>query len=1510
MASENRPGVEVDQEIAESSAVVATPTLMPCIIGVCYQIVEALDSDGALDSDALYSDEQYNQGSMTVAQADFPDPRDNIDELEIDEGEIQAYLYFGGTLSELARGSNGTYGQAFLKLMNLSSRAAIRSTEYDSFAFDATVGDVLTFALDVVNPVDTSQDVTVTLLGTLTADEVVEAINTAVGSDVAEVFTDDDDVFGAGAGSEFVQIASSTYGAVSSITLRAGTSALKTLFGSGFDDSVEYRVEGAGFRGQDDEDGDLTTPWIEFYQGVYTEDDVDTTFPAVGTADAIWPGLINQDDDYNAAKAGAVTYTGSSATVPLSAATSTVPGDQFWGDGTQVGSGEVIKAELSRFKLGRLSTTYSTFDDDGEPTNRVYDTVEVNTENHGTPFSPKYAYFVADGLEFGDITPVGEAATLTGSNTGLDERSAYVMSSSDITFPLSVASLTLIFQITEDGTEGSEVTYTFAGGPYANIAALVAALGAASEFDQLTVSSAGDRLLLYTTKTGADQAISIKSTGTANTALGFSTSSATEDTGKDHEFATQAVATSDTIALPMSDLSSLAFDLVVVDSKGTHTLSASGVDLSLAADLGDVIDAIAEAFGGTAGTDLTIYDGPGGSGVGGIPVATLTTSGDTDTHGTIIVTTVEGGASVSEALVAVDDGDGFRFIGFYDDTDGKWAEIDSDGGVTDFIDLAGLWTVGATTGFNLTIVGGSNALTATDLTLTTGSDIDADEMAADIASVINAAIGGGTVTCVWNDGGYFFIDTGDATSITVDVRGAGTDFTDELFGGTTDQDAIPSTWTGDTPTQPTLTIEIDYDDGVTSGTITSPATYAMAGAADPEALCELLNDDDDFTGVTDVAKRVLEWYSDDNDIVSVRSVLGGTGVSLDVAISQAGFNAMGFDVSSAINATGTASVENTDETGADALKGSTLIFQLDDNPYDYTVPFTTNSLQDAIDDINTAVDGAEDVASETSSALTLTSLLEGAASKVYIDEANSDADTVLGLTGEDTGAGRPNPDFYLDANGTAYIGPNILRNRSSGIPFSLESAYADLYLAYTALRLDVTAMAEEPSFLEFDNTTDLEDSIGPISTANPLALGAFLALANAPSNSVGAVGIDENSAAAPMGTLDGWARALDFLESREVYTLAPLTDDTYIQGLISTHAISMSLPTNRGERITFIWSEIPDRDEPATVSSGTDGQSNGTDDSFTLDVNPASDLIANGIDPSDPIEYDDQLYLQFVVTENGASELRRYSISDVNGVVLTFRTSFEDDENTDGFYTTETFDETLTGVDWTLAIRGDLLLITGTTRPDLNAIAEAAADQGEAYGSRRVYYLACNSLDTSVDGVTQNVEGYYAAAAIAGMIAEQAPQQPLTNLPIVGFSKVYGTDDMFSEDQMDTIADGGRWLLVNFGGSVVTRKQLSTSTTSIEYKECSITKAIDWMAKGLRQTNRVFIGRSVITSGFLDQLTMSNEGFLDYAEQLGVVTKAELKSLLQDTTAPDTVLVEVEVKPAYPCNKIRITVIS
>jgi hypothetical protein len=1243
--SSTRPGVEITQVIAETPATTQTPTLVPCIAGVCRQIVEVYLADGSLNADAKHS-ETYAQGALLVPQSAFPNPRSNIDEVNVEEGYIRAFVRYGGRVKELPRGSHGTYGQAFLKAVNTSTRAAFYTDAGPTFTFVSGVSDTLVLAFDVLNPATTSSDVTVTFDSTTpqTAAQVAAAINTAVGAEVASVDGSD------------VLVSSITFGAKSSITLRSGSGALDAL---GLDSTVGYRVEGAGFRGQDDGDGDLTTPWVEFFRGEYYEDGTITTY------DALF-GAIDQDGAFTNGKAAAVTFSGTSAVIPLQIATATRPGDQFWADGVQYAGTEITKAETSRFRLGKLNSTLSTFSDEGIPTNRVYDTVEVSI-NSSAALAPKYAYFRADGLRYGYVTPAGVAASLAGTtDNALVARPAYVQSSEAVTAaPLNLTGLTLEYTLTEDGIE-TENTYTFATS-YANVAALAAAL----TIDGLIagVSPDGDRLVLRTVKTGSTQAIAISPAGTVNNVLMFSTTEGTMGTGKDIEFCTQAAIVGSSIALPVVSAPGDTFSLQVEDANGVHIIGPVSIDINGLTTAGAVILAIANAINGTSESDATpnshtLYDG-------GIPVATISCSDAANTVSTTLtLATIEGGDSVSAAV---------------------------SNGVGDFLTDAGF--------------------------------------------------------------------DGDPT-----------------------------------------------------------------------------------------------------------------------------------------------------DSGADGIKGEILEFTLDDVPTTYSVTFTSNSLATAIDDINELVGSALDVATESEGTILLTSQLVGVASMVHVTYSmTATAGNVFGLTDgadeESVGSGRPNPDFYVDLDGSANVGGVVLRNTATGTPYSVASSAADLYIQYRGVRLDVTSQAANPALLSFGTAAEMDAAIGPVSIHNPLALGCYLALQNAQTVSVAAVGIDEANDAAPYGTLDGWMRALDYLEQKEIYTVAALTDDTYVQGLVSAHVQAMSQPENRGERIAFIAPPYTTRNPSTSIMSGQDGASTANANEFLLDDSPLDELVAAGI-TGPAISYDEQLYLEVLVTNGGATELRRYSVSNVNNTLLTLRTTFTASQNVDGFFTTTQLTEELVGADYTLLVRGAALVITGTTLPDLGAIALAAAAEGEAYASRRVYSLFGRSVDVSIDGITQNVPMFYAEACIAGMIAQLNPQQPFTNVPITGLGHVYGTDDTFSENQMDVIADGGRYLLVNFGGRVQARHSRSTATTSVETRELSITKAIDWLTKILRATNRVFIGKYVITPGFIDQLTLANQGTLAQAVQLGAVNGAVLSQIAQSETEPDVVLLEVTVQPAYPCNKIKITIVT
>ena len=1409
MAGELTPNVTVVQQIGATPTVVVTPTLVPCVAGVCNQIVEALDASGGLNSEARYDVAQYNQGDVFVPQANFPNPRGNLDEINIDEGTVRAFLNFGGSLRELPRGSNGHSGEAFLVFgRRYHLRPTLLSTVADSFTFDGTVGDVLVVALDVANPTDTSKDVIITFVGTLTVAQVVTAINAAVGATVARAYVEPASNpysgDGVSVGDQFVQIFSTRASARGSITVRPGASALPILFGAGFDSTKTYRIEGSGFRGQDDGDGDLVTPWIELHPGGYYVDGVSTAFPANALADHVWAALIdaqfpgadeNKDEFTNAKVFTSMDFTDTAASsFPLKAATATTAGDQLYADGVVLSGGaEIIRVEATRFRMGVLDTARSVFDADGTPTSRVYTSVEVNLPTHPQPFTPAYVWFKARGLQFpGDGT--GVAAALTGSVAAEPARPAIVQGTTEITFGggLSLAGLSLLITVTDDGVALDQQTVLFAGGPYADMSALLAALTSAlssAGLGSLVTASAtgptGNRLVLQTSKSGADQGLSIASTGTANTSLKFSTSAATASVGVDEEIYVAPEVTGAHISLPLVGLSSADLEITVTDNYGTHIVLAEAVDLEDGiTTLGDLKEIIADAFGNPTPTDGILYDGV-------IPVAVVTTSGDSDAHGTLTISAFDGGADVTISISAASGADGFRHLGFHDDDGDNWAELTS-AALT--LPMAALDTKTLALAYNP----GSVALSAT-----LGAPEAAATTAAGLAALLNAM-----------------------------------------------------------------------------------ATLTSSGGS----------------------RKV--WFVGNNTTgrLLVRTIAGGTSTNIDMTITagSAGLE-LGYD---GVLVAGTADGSNADDTGADGLRAKSLRLSLDYNPSVYEISLPANSIPLCVDEINNVIGAASAIASMTSGRyLKITSALLGAPSAVLV--VGGTAQSVLGLSGPSGafGSGRPLPDFYLDDAGSAHIGPQILRDRLGGVPFQLVSALADIYLQYTALRQDVTAMASSPGLLSFDDTASIDAAIGPINPANPLALGLFLAKANAPAVPVSGIGIDDATAAAPDGTLDGWVRCLEYIESKEIYALAPLQGEPAITALIRAHVLALSQPEMRGERIGLCWGAEPSRTPPATVASGTGAETNGISNSITLDSNPSDELVSAGIDVGSEIPVADGVYFEAILVDGGSSRLVRYSVKNVSGVVLTFRTTFASGENTDGFYTSTTLDGLAgyVGIDWSLKIRGETLLIPGTSITDLAALARAVAGEATPYASRRLYLGYAPFVDVPIDGIAQRVPGYYLMACVAGMIAGRSPRLPLHLVPIGGVSKVYGTDDKLGK-HMDTAADGGRMLFINDGASVVCRHARSTDSSAVETRELSITTQIDWIAKGFRTLNRDFLRGRVITPGLITELGIANQGFCQLVTGT-VVEHCRVDSILQDEQNKDRILVNVEADPSYPANRIRVTIV-
>jgi len=498
------------------------------------------------------------------------------------------------------------------------------------------------------------------------------------------------------------------------------------------------------------------------------------------------------------------------------------------------------------------------------------------------------------------------------------------------------------------------------------------------------------------------------------------------------------------------------------------------------------------------------------------------------------------------------------------------------------------------------------------------------------------------------------------------------------------------------------------------------------------------------------------------------------------------------------------------------------------------------------------------------------------------------------------GVTRPTPNLTIDGVGDLLIKPNIIRTTQGN---ASPSASAQIYIGYQAIRLDVTALATNPGLLQFSDTPTLETQLSPITSDNPLGLGLYFALLNAPGIVVTGIGVDATSGSEPDGTVDAFTRAAAFLEGYEVYAMAPLTHEEAVFQIFNTHVTFMSEPDNKGERIVLINENIPTNKQNLLVASGTNGNTTLTTNQFDTSIHNLGQLLqAQGLPGVGPYVTANGIYLS-------DGDGNNYNVINFTGSVLTIKTSgFLPGENDDGFYATTTLPTPLIAQAFALYVRGaPLLLPDGSPDYDNEALTVQQISQG--YANRRVWSIFPDSCAATINGIEQVIDGFYMSAAICGMIGAQPPQQSFTNFPMTGFTRVIGSNNVLSNPQLNIVAAGGTYIIVQDspGTPLYSRMALTTDMTSIETRTDSITKLVDFTAKFLRSGLRNYIGRFNITQGFLDSLGHVIQGLLGFLTESGVLIGAQLNNIIQDTSAPDTVDVDVVLDVPFPCNYIRLT---
>lgn len=1545
-----QPGVETIQRNRTTTPTIRTSLFTPCIIGPLYEIIEVTNSDGTLNADAKYG--AYAQRAAVIDQLSFPSPRNNIDEVDVLEDSIEVFFYSNMILSELLRDP----GEGFLASWNKATRAGfVFGAPFSGSGTSATLpldGTSLVFSLDNTVPANHSDDYVVVFesssssTSTVTLQEAIDAINETVGSEVADYY-----VSGSG---YYLRISSLTWGALSSVTIRSGATA-NSILGCCYS-GMTRRVEGAGFKGEDDLDGDTLTPWIIFSKGHNYADIVET----FDSESEVAPGSLWKKEDHVDAYTGAVLaevdaedyqfggtamwynsdgewvrayesdisfVTGLAGAIPLKV------GDQFFADGSlPVVGAEVLKVESSRFKLGTVDPSLSVFDNRGRPISKVMNPVEVPTFFSNNPFAPRYGWFMAQGLNYTKTSPVNTPAAICGSVDGTAATKAIISGtamSPSMGSLYSLNGLNLRVTATVDGVEGDEQVFTFSTGMLDSMEEVVDTFNAGGLTDIVASVGEGESAIVTSNDLSSFPDLSSKTLKISFTDEYYKTYASDDPTWTEVEVSLPAGISGWSVSDLVSYLNNFSTtesivpnvyayessDKLVLATKDKSEIMGIKVDITAGSAGAEMFTSSNNEAGGKSsftlstikkGSEQEISLGYTGDNLANASLGFSTTAPTTDTGSDILF---EG----KKAIIPPS--------GNFDK--GVFSSLTLDSGVID--------TTGTdATGDYIKIAGAQfdsiseGDFATSSIAVTTGTKVvlfhTSSTGAVADATDYKFYVTGGDIADISDADEFVIVEDSPRLMVMYDEQGGSSpeyyefDFVLTYFKSDfslNDDDGLASKM------EDISSVVTELNASKNWRTASFSTTFSVDGGSTPTISSKF-----DFALVSGTAFNI-----------ELRTIEEGWRYRIKLVhnTGNLAYSTFSYDGSSY---TGIKIPVNYQVVGGTDLVNTSLKFTLNDNPKVYEVNFISNSMADAIESINEEV--GETVAMVGSyilppipgardTQLGLTSSLHGVASSISItyDEdklisGSTDYEKsvkALGFSdysGSLSGSGRPDPDLFISADGSVVLNSELIREQVSGLPVA--DATGDIYIQYKGLRRDVSPEAENPGLLRITDVDDIENDYGPISSNNPLALGLYFAKLGCTNYQVYGVGVDEVSGAQPEGTSVAYTKALEFTEgNKEIWSIAPLTYDSLVQQYTKTHVENMTAPSSRTERIAWISPLAPTREADTPLLSGTDASKvSGQTNQLLLDStsNPVGALTAAGIDKDDLANED--VYVELEVSTASGQEVRNYKVSVVNGVILQLTTTFSDSENLDGFYTTTPLTETIINADWSMKEKGASLTVPGSNPPrlDKDRFAEAVAAGGESFQSSLVRAVFPDEFGSSPTGTEELLPGYFVAAYYAGLTGNTPPQQPLTNWPIAGFTSAPKAGSL-NDDQLDMIAGGGVFIVhqPSDGAALSSRHQLTTDVDTLESQEHSIIAAIHAARRRFRNAVKNLIGSNNITDGLLNEISLAVQSEIGRMVEEGMLAAADLNNVIVDDNNRDTILIDVTLELLYPCNYIRITVV-
>jgi len=436
-----------------------------------------------------------------------------------------------------------------------------------------------------------------------------------------------------------------------------------------------------------------------------------------------------------------------------------------------------------------------------------------------------------------------------------------------------------------------------------------------------------------------------------------------------------------------------------------------------------------------------------------------------------------------------------------------------------------------------------------------------------------------------------------------------------------------------------------------------------------------------------------------------------------------------------------------------------------------------------------------------------------------------------------------------------------------------------ILLSYIADRTDHTQ-----DFMSVSSTNDLASFFADedLVPTNPLAYAFVIALAN------GVPGLTIKGLVVEQDTLSEHNVALAYLGLKDTpWALVPLTQHHEILQAYRQHALTVSEPMEKKERVVFISHDLITKDV-MLLRAGTDtldkslnGLTSAGTDIFT---DASVDFVASAVQIGDFVNILSGPLMGAYPIDN---------VTDATHLSLTINIA-----------------STIANVEYEIV----------TNFFDRSEIVTNVQERSMSYGTRRVCAIWPHEVDVPDSGASllsgtssgsgiKTVPSYYIGAGYAALAASLPPQTPFSRMPVAGFLSTRYSNDYFTDEELDMMAAGGTWIMVQngTGANLECRHQLTTDTTTIERREWNITKDIDYIAKTWRATLTPLTGRNLLTDKFLGVLGMYAQSLLDSAIKGGqLLPDSTLTSISRNASASDTVDFRFKLNPPRPANTFNL----